>query len=108
MATIKAQIEQKLRDVFEIGFLEVINESSKHNVPSGSESHFKLIIVSPQFEGCSLINRHRQINTLLADELAQNIHALSLNTLTPEEWKRKNQIVEKTPPCLGGDKNNQT
>lgn len=104
MTSTKSQIEKKIRDALDIDFLEVINESSKHNVPPGSESHFKLVIVSPEFRECSLIDRHRQINALLADELAQGVHALSLNTLAPEEWERKNQTVQNTPPCLGGSK----
>ena len=39
-------IEKKLRDNLSPSFLEVINESNMHNVPSGSESHFKVIVVS--------------------------------------------------------------
>ncbi|MGU9977445.1 MAG: BolA family protein [Candidatus Oxydemutatoraceae bacterium WSBS_2016_MAG_OTU14] len=85
--------------------LEVINESDKHNVPEGSESHFKLIIVSAEFSRQSLINRHRMVNEVLAEELANNIHALALRTLSPEEWVEKGQSTAPTPPCLGGSKN---
>ena len=100
--SIQSQIEEKIRAGIEVMHLDVINESSKHNVPAGSETHFKLIIVSRAFEGCSLIDRHRQINTLLTQELSEGVHALSLNTLTPLEWHKKGGTVKETPPCLGG------
>lgn len=50
--TIKNVIETKLQ-VLQPQFLEVINESHKHNVPVGSESHFKVTIVSSEFNGKS-------------------------------------------------------
>lgn len=84
--------------------LDVINESRMHNVPPESESHFKLIIVSEKFTGQPLIDRHRTVNTVLADELKMHIHALTLKTLTPEEWHKCNQTIEASPPCLGGSK----
>jgi len=42
-----------------IEHLEVINESHKHNVPEGAESHFNVVIVSSAFEGKKLLTRHR-------------------------------------------------
>lgn len=58
--------------------LEVINESNMHNVPKGSESHFKVVVVSMDFENLSLIKRHRMVNDVLKDELAGGVHALSI------------------------------
>jgi stress-induced morphogen len=66
-------------------FLDVINESHKHNVPKGSESHFKVIVVSEEFEGLSLIKRHRAVNHTLAEELAQGVHALQIVAKTPSQ-----------------------
>lgn len=83
----KDTIERKLQ-VLQPEFLEVNNESHKHNVPPGSESHFKVTVVSNAFQGKMLIKRHRMVNDILADELAQSIHALSLHTMTIEEWRR--------------------
>lgn len=96
------KIEHIIASKIRLRHLNIINESSKHNVPPGSESHFKLIIVADIFEGHSLLQRHRYINTLLAAELAGGIHALSLRTLTPAEWTDKGAKVDDTPPCLGG------
>lgn len=101
--TIHSIIEQKLEQTFTPEFLEVINESYMHNVPEGSESHFKVTIVSPEFEGQRLIGRHRMVNKALADEL-QSIHALAIHTLTPNEYFEKAGKVADSPECLGGGK----
>ena len=45
----QGQIEAKLRQAFSPEVLEITNESHLHNVPPGSESHFKAVIVSEQF-----------------------------------------------------------
>ncbi|SER81241.1 BolA protein [Nitrosomonas sp. Nm51] len=54
----KNLIENKLQPL-QPQFLEVINESNKHNVPAGAQSHFKVIIVSNQFSGKRLVVRHQ-------------------------------------------------
>ena len=54
---IQQQIEQKLREQFAPLHLEVSNESHMHNVPEGSESHFRVVLVSAQFEDQTLIRR---------------------------------------------------
>ena len=97
-------IESKLLDYFEPAHLEVLNESYMHNVPEGSESHFKVVIVSEKFAEQRLIGRHRQVNQVLADELANHIHALAIHTYTLEEWNKKNQVAPDSPMCLGGSK----
>ena len=67
---IQNNIEKKLLSHFDPQHLEVINESAMHNVPAGSESHFKVVIVTPMFGGERLINRHRAVNAILKEELA--------------------------------------
>lgn len=101
--TIQSTIEQKLEKAFSPEFLEVVNESYMHNVPQGSESHFKVTVVSNEFNGKRLIARHRQINQTLADEL-QAIHALAIHTLTSDEYFAKAGKVTNSPECLGGGK----
>ena len=100
----QTQIETKLAAELQVQHLEVVNESNNHNVPPGSESHFKIVVVAPDFAGKSLINRHRMINSILADELRQGIHALAMHTYTEEEWVKKHGNVPLSPPCLGGGK----
>ena len=101
---IQEVIESKLKEAFNPDHLSVINESYMHNVPPGSESHFKVVIVSEVFDGARLIARHRQVNQVLAEELANQIHALSMHTYTADEWKEQNQLAPDSPMCLGGSK----
>jgi BolA protein len=84
--------------------MEVINESYMHNVPEGSESHFKVVIVSGQFNQKMLIARHRMVNNLLQEQIDGPIHALSLHTMTPDEWFEKAGQSPDSPQCLGGNK----
>lgn len=102
---IHTAIEQKLLAAFEPVFLDVINESANHNVPAGSESHFKVVIVTEAFNGMRLLQRHRAVNAIVAAELAEKIHALALHTYTPSEWYE--YYAEKppvSPKCFGGSK----
>lgn len=102
--TTQETIQQKLQAAFSPMHLEVINESDNHNVPKGSESHFKVVLVSQAFEGESLLARHRQVNKVLADELQGGIHALALHTMAPEDWFNQGGTVRESPECLGGSK----
>ena len=101
---VQKSITSKLQQAFSPQHLQVLNESDRHNVPPGSESHFKLIVVCESFEGEMLIKRQRKINQLLAEELAAGVHALSMHTYTPAEWDEKNGLSPNSPPCLGGGK----
>ena len=101
---IQTRIQEKLTDAMTLQHLEVTNESGNHNVPSGSESHFKVVLVSPEFTDLKLVARHRMVNTVLKDELASQIHALAIHTYTKDEWLRKKGEAPMSPPCLGGSK----
>ena len=100
---VKERIEEKLSVVFDPAHLEVVNESGNHNVPDGSETHFKVVIVSEKFEGERLINRHRRVNEALADELAGVVHALAVHTYTAADWQKRFGNAPMSPPCRGGD-----
>ena len=100
--SIQATVEKKITHSLHPIHLEVINESHMHNVPEGSESHFKVTVVSDQFEGVVLVNRHRMVNQVLAQELNGYIHALALHTWTPDEWFDAGGISPDSPQCLGG------
>lgn len=102
--SVQQLIENKLQQGLAPAHLEVLNESHMHNVPPGSESHFKVTVVSEVFNGKMLIARHRQVNALLQEELAGTIHALALHTLTPDEYFDKAGQVPQSPPCHGGGK----
>ncbi|STU81860.1 cell division protein BolA [Klebsiella michiganensis] len=85
---IREQIEAKLRAAFDPVYLEVVDESYRHNVPAGSESHFKVVLVSDRFLGERFLNRHRMIYGTLTEELSSTVHALALHTYTIKEWGR--------------------
>lgn len=103
--SIADQIKNKLVAEFSPLHLEVINESNNHNVPPGSESHFKVVMVATAFEGERLIKRHRSVNKVLALELSDHIHALALHTYTEKEWKEQHQeTAPLSPKCAGGEK----
>jgi BolA protein len=75
-----------------------------HSVPKGSETHFKVVVVSAAFEGLGLVDRHRRVNQILEDELKQGVHALSIRALTPAQWAESGAGEFASPPCLGGSK----
>lgn len=71
-----------------LGAIEVMveDESVLHAGHAGAASgggHFRVIVISPQFEGKSLVARHRMVYAALANEMQHGIHALALTTLTP-------------------------
>lgn len=54
---------------------------------SGDGRHFEALVVSAAFEGKSRIARHQQVYRALGDRMRQEIHALSMRTLTPAEYQ---------------------
>jgi len=100
---IQNRITEKLLNAFSPSHLQVENESHMHNVPAGSESHFKVTIVAESFIGKRLLPCHRMVNQVLAEELANDIHALALHTYAPEKWQGVSE-VPASPNCLGGSK----
>jgi BolA family transcriptional regulator, general stress-responsive regulator len=98
------RVEERLLAELAPDFLEVVNESSQHSVPRGSETHFKVVVVSAAFAGKRSVQRHQQVYAVLAEQLANGIHALALHTYTPEEWLLRQQSAPPSPECLGGSK----
>ncbi|KEA52204.1 transcriptional regulator BolA [Mangrovibacter sp. MFB070] len=97
----RAQIEAKLQAAFDPVFIDILDESYRHNVPAGSESHFKVVLVSDKFSAERMLARHRQVYTVLADELAGQVHALALHTYSVSEWENLQDTVLPSPPCRG-------
>jgi BolA protein len=108
---LQAQMEKKIRVALEpVEHLEIVNESYKHNVPEGAESHFKVLVVSPNFEGKAPIMRHRMVNSALKEELDMEggIHALSIKAQTVAQFEKAGGaaagVIQETPDRLGGSK----
>src|ERR1700709_550473 len=82
MGTVKDVITNKLREAFSPESLDVSDESHLHEGHSGhrpgGETHFRVYIVSPAFQGKSRIERHRTINATLAADLAGSVHAVAI------------------------------
>lgn len=82
-------------------YLELENESHRHSVPEGSESHFRILVVSREFENMSRVDRQRFVYSLLQEEMRSGVHALSQRTYSPDEWDlalSKEGIVKMESP----------
>ncbi|XP_059307923.1 protein BOLA2 [Lycium ferocissimum] len=89
MGVTKEQVESSLTAKLNASHLEVIDMSG------GCGAKFSVVVVSEQFEGKRLLERHRMVNGALAEEMKE-IHALSITkAVTPEQWKQQ-QETEKS------------
>ncbi len=83
-------IREKIQAAFTPDQLDIIDESHLHAGHAGArdgKGHFNVSIISDQFAGKSLINRHKMVYEALADLMETDIHALSIKAKTPEEEK---------------------
>ena len=74
----------------------VTPESIKQSIAAGLEchhvevvgdgQHWEAVIVSPAFEGLSRIKQHQLVYAALGDRMREEVHALSMQTLTPAQW----------------------
>ena len=94
---IESQIVNTLSSFMNLASLKIINESFMHNVPEGSESHFKIVVVTNDFNNLSIIQRHKLIYKTL-DSLMNEIHALSIHAFNEEEFKL-NPVILDSPEC---------
>jgi BolA protein len=71
--------------------LEIEDESAHHaghaGARPGGESHFRALVVAARFEGKGRVERQRMVYAALGDLMSGPIHALAMQTLTPEEWR---------------------
>lgn len=95
--TIKSEIVNILNDAMDISSLKIINESHMHNVPKESETHFKAVIVSNDFNDLSILKRHKLVYKTL-DSIMNKIHALSIHTFDEDEFKQ-NPLILDSPEC---------
>ena len=98
---IETEITETLIERLSVAHLSLVNESYMHNVPEGSESHFKLVLVSDDFEGKRLVQRHQAVYKALADVMPK-FHALAMHLYTIEEWRVVSD-VPLSPKCHGGE-----
>lgn len=82
-------LQRKLTDALQPTRLRIVDDSHKHaghaGARPGGESHFSVEIVSPAFAGKSRVERQRLVYAALAAEMREQVHALALRTLAPDE-----------------------
>lgn len=81
--------EADLRSAFELLDLKIEDESHLHAGHAGAASgsgHFKIRVVSPQFEGMNSVKRHRAIYAALSSHFPETIHALTIEAMSPAEY----------------------
>jgi len=61
-----------------------------HIEVNGDGHHFDAVIVSAEFRGRNRVRQHQRVYQALGDRMKAEIHALSMQTLTPEEWQARN------------------
>lgn len=87
------RIRQKLTDALQPIHMEIMDDSARHQTHAGhdpqGETHFKVRIVSAVFNGLSRVERHRLVYDSLAAELKERVHALTIETLGPEEYNHR-------------------
>ncbi len=85
------RIRTKLTQHFQPQKLDIVDDSARHHghagaaADGGAESHFNVEIVSAAFAGKSRVERQRLVHAVLADELKERVHALSLKLAAPGE-----------------------
>ena len=63
--------------------------SCDHVEVAGDGQHFEAVIVSPAFRGKSRVQQHQLVYSALGERMGEEIHALSMQTYTPEDWAAK-------------------
>ena len=91
MTKTEKEIRRILEQQFKPVFMEVIDESHLHaghmEASEGLATHFRITIVSENFEGLLPIKQHRLIYTALQQQLKDGLHALALSTIKPSKWQ---------------------
>ena len=88
---IEIEMRSRLENVMELIYFEVKDFTGRHLNHKLHEGgfHLEVIIVSPEFEGQNLVQRHRKVYEAMGELMKHEIHALSMKTHTPAEWAAK-------------------
>ena len=80
------KIKSLLLDQLDVEKLDIIDESHRHqNHAQSNGGHFKILIISKDFEGKTLVQRHKLVYSVLDTMIKNEIHALSISARTPLE-----------------------
>jgi len=78
------ELEERLKGALAPTYVKIID------VSDGCGAKFDCLVVSKSFDGVALLQRHRMVNSALAEEM-KSIHAMTLKTLTPDQWEKQQQ-----------------
>jgi len=84
-------IETRLVESLAATYVEVVDDSALHAAHLGAKGgggHFRVVVVSPLFEDASRVEAQRMVYRALADLMVEDIHALQMQTFTPDAWRR--------------------
>ncbi len=93
----RAHIQEILQTSLQATLVQIEDESHRHaghggrRDPLSQGGHFILQVVSPQFAGKPLLQRHRLVYTALDELMGREIHALSIQAHTPQEWQQRSE-----------------
>ncbi|MEO1134767.1 MAG: BolA family protein [Cyanobacteria bacterium J06639_1] len=84
-----AEVEARLKATLNATYVYVEDESHLHAGHAGNTggSHFRVVVVSPDFAGKLMLKQHRMVYDALAEQMQGSIHALALKTYTPKQWQ---------------------
>jgi len=83
-------IEEQLREHLDVEHVEIIDDSALHAGHLGAQGgggHFRVLVVSPRFDGLSKVAAQRLVYEALGHMMTTEIHALQMQTLTPNAWR---------------------
>ena len=78
-----AQLENYIKQGLPCDYIQVLGDDG---------THFEALIVSPSFNGKSMVQQHQLVYGALGDRMRAEIHALSMKTYTPQKWHEINQL----------------
>ena len=96
----KKRIEEILIEEFNPQEITVRDFSHEHSGPDGSESHIEVYIIAADFNGLSMVQKHRKIYQVLNQEMKSGLHALKLQVMGTDEAP---QLATAPPKCRGGE-----
>lgn len=95
------QLREALVSKFASANIQVINDSHMHS--RGTETHYRVVVVSDEFEGKSTLQRQRVVNEALEKFYKDGLHSVAVHAFTNSEYGGD---VPKSPPCAGSKKSN--
>ena len=84
-----ANIRTILETTLDAEHVQIVDDSALHAGHLGAQGgggHYRVLVVSPRFEGLSRVAAQRLVYQALGDRMTPDIHALDMRTLTPEQW----------------------